>query len=108
MIHILLENPDITSPYLKDELTKIIKPEHKVTVVLFSFRDHQVYNEEVWQAAYNKKDGTYNNVYTAFYTFGIPEENIALIDYFTDTKVSARKKLKQPIFCISQADYLIV
>lgn len=88
MINILLEEFDIDAPYLYDELKNYIKPNHSVAVVAFSFRDDCV-NSSDWDALYGKRcDKYYGGIVSGLTAYGIPEDNITFINYFTDTKAS--------------------
>lgn len=94
MINILLEGYDIDAPWLYDELKNYIKPAHKVAVVAFSFRDSRVKSLADWNVLYSKDNGIfYGGIVSSFAAYGISEENISFINYFTDTKESAKKKI---------------
>ena len=48
-----------------------------------------------WNALYDKKIGKfYNGIVGGFAAYGILEENIVFINYFTDTKETAAQKIK--------------
>ena len=95
MINILLEGFDIDAPWLYDELKNYIQPNHSVAVVAFSFRDNRVKSLSDWNALYSKECGKYHDgIVGGFTTYGIPEEKINFINYFTDTKESAAQKIK--------------
>ncbi len=95
MINILLEGYDIEAPWLFEELKKYIKPMHKVAVVAFSFRDSRVKSLADWDALYSKENGRfYGGIVNGFTAYGIPEENISFINYFADTKESAKQKIE--------------
>lgn len=96
MINILLEGYDIDAPWLYDELKHYIKPEFSVAVLAFSFRDSCVRSLEDWNALYGKESGKYyGGIVGGFTAYGIPEENIRFINYFSDTKESAFQKIKK-------------
>lgn len=96
MLNILLEGYDIDAPWLYDELKHYIKPEFSVAVLAFSFRDSSVRSLEDWNALYGKESGKYyGGIVGGFTAYGIPEENIRFINYFSDTKESAYQKIKQ-------------
>ena len=95
MINILLEGYDIDAPWLYNELKKYIQPNHSVVVVAFSFRENRVKNLSDWNALYDKKLGKfYNGIVDGFTSYGILEDNIVFINYFTDTKETAAQKIK--------------
>lgn len=95
MTNILLEGYDIALPWLYDELKNYIKPNCLVAVVAFSFRDNRVKSLSDWDALYGKENGRYyNGIMDGFAAYGISEENISFINYFTDTNESATRKIK--------------
>lgn len=96
MINILLEGYDIDAPWLYSELKKYIKPNYRVAVVAFSFRDSRVRSLEDWNILYKKDSGKfYGAVVGGFCSYGIPEDNVTFINYFTDTKESAKEKIER-------------
>ena len=96
MINILLEGYDMDAPWLYDELKRYIRPDHSVAVVAFSFRDSQAKSLSDWNALYDKDLGKYyNGIVGGFAAYGIPEEHIAFVNYFADTKETAAQKIKQ-------------
>ncbi len=95
MINILLERYDIDADWLYHELTEYIKPQNKVAVVPFSFRD-DLNNKEAWEQFYGKEQGRYYaGIVDGFLSYGISAENITFLNYFSDTKECARDKIKQ-------------
>lgn len=95
MINILLEGFNIAEPWIYDELKNYIKPNHSVAVVAFSFRDNCVKSLSDWDALYGKESGKYHDgIVGGFAAYGIQEDNITFINYFTDTKESASQKIK--------------
>lgn len=95
MINILLEGYDIDASWIYNELKNYIKPNHSVAVVTFSFRDSQVKTLLDWNALYSKENGRYyGGIVGGITAYGIPEENISFINYFTDTRESAAQKIK--------------
>ena len=96
MINILLEGYDIDAIWLYGELKKYIKSTHSVAVVAFSFRDNCVKSIIDWNSLYGKENGKYyGGITSGFASYGIPEENITFINYFTDTKESATQKIER-------------
>lgn len=95
MINILLEGYDIDASWIYNELKNYIKPNHSVAVVTFSFRDSQVKTLLDWNALYSKENGRYyGGIVGGITAYGIPEENISFINYFTDTRELAAQKIK--------------
>ena len=95
MINILLEGYNRDAPWLYEELKKHIKPMHKVAVVAFSFRDSRVKSLADWNILYSKENGRfYDGIVGGFTAYGIHEKNVSFINYFTDTKESAKQKIE--------------
>ena len=95
MVNILLEGYDIDAPWLYEELKNYIMPYHTVAVVAFSFRDNSVKSLADWEAFYKKDGGKYYSaIVGGFSAYGILEENVKFINYFTDTKETARAKVE--------------
>ncbi|MBE6616661.1 MAG: peptidase S51 [Ruminococcaceae bacterium] len=93
MVNILFDCPNIDDFY--DELKEYFSPGDKVAVVAFSFYDDYVKDEASWETVYGKGVGRcYFETVDSFKPFGIPEDNFSFINYFTDTKESARDKIK--------------
>ncbi len=96
MINILLEGYDLDAKLLYDELKLYIKPDYKVLVVAFSFRDNRVKSAADLAALYSKETGKfYDGIVGAFCSYGIKEENIVFLNYFEDTIEQARNKSLQ-------------
>ncbi len=95
MINILLESFEIDSPWLYNELKNYIQPNHSVAIVALSFSDDRVKSLSDWDGLYSKERGKYyDGIVGAFTAYGIPEENIKFINYFTDTEESAVQTVK--------------
>lgn len=93
-MNILLDKLDFNGAWAFETLKNIIKPEHKICIIPFAFHEEWIKNENQWQKFYNKVNGEYyKNVVAPFYDYGIDENNITLIDYFTDSKESAKAKV---------------
>lgn len=96
MINILLEGYDINADWLYDDLKKYILPNDSVAVVAFSFRDREVKNSKDWNLLYSKEKGIYyNGIVGGFTAYGISENNITFLNYFEDTKESAKQKIEK-------------
>ncbi len=95
MINILLEGYEINVPWLYDDLKKYILPDYSVAVMAFSFRDSEVKNSKDWDSLYSKENGIYyNGIVSGFTAYGISENNITFVNYFEDTKESAKQKIE--------------
>ena len=90
MVNILFDCPNIDD--FKEELGRYFSKDSRVAVVAFSFYDDYVYDAESWGRVYGKGVGNgYFETVDALGAFGVPEENVRFINYFTDTKESARE-----------------
>ncbi len=95
MVNILLEGFDINTHWLYNELKNYIKPYHSVAVVALSFRDNRIKSSADWDDLYSKECGKhYDDIVGKFTTYGISEDSISFINYFTDTKYTAAQKIK--------------
>lgn len=95
MVNILLDYSDINSPWLFDTLKNYIKPHHKVAIIAFSFRDERVKNLMDWNALYGKNGGKYyGGLVDTLMAYGMDEDNIKFLNYFTDTKETAAETIK--------------
>ena len=94
MVNVLFDCPNLDDFY--EDLKDYFSPEQKVAVVAFSFYDDYVTDAASWERVYGKGVGRcYFETVEPLGAFGIPEENITFINYFTDTKESAAQKVKE-------------
>lgn len=96
MVHILLDILDFSADFLSAELRRFIRPEHKVAILAFSYRDSAVHCLKEWNALYEKEGGLYYDaMVTPFLHYGIPESHIRIINYYSDTPSQAAELLRQ-------------
>ncbi len=96
MVNILLDRYQLDADWLRPHLRPYLLPQHKVCVVAFSFRDNRVKCAADWQLLYGKAGSKlYSGIVSSLMAYGITEENIVFLDYFTDTKETAKAKVKQ-------------
>lgn len=94
MVNMLFSLYNFHEHWAKDAVAKYINYEDKVLIIPFSFGE-KIKNHMDWNSAYDKECGTYyKSVVMPFLSYGIKEENISWINYFKDTKESARDKIK--------------
>ena len=95
MVNVLLESYNLTEPFLYDALKPYIKPHHRVAIVAFSFLPSQATTLEQWLTMYGREEGMfYHWLVDPLMEFGIPEENITVVNYFADSKEFARDKVE--------------
>ena len=93
MINILFDCPNIDDFY--EDLKDYFNEKTRVCVIAFSYYDDYVYDSESWERVYGKNLGNcYFETVDSFKPFGVKEENISFINYFADTKESAKEKIK--------------
>lgn len=96
MVNILLEGYDISADWLRGELRRYIRPEQRVAIVAFSFRDSRVKNNDDWKCLYGREEGRYySGMVRGFTDYGIAEENIRFVNYFADSHEAARRAVEE-------------
>ena len=94
MVNILFDCPNLDDFY--EELSPYFSEHSRVAVVAFSFYDDWVYDKDSWDKVYGKGIGNcYFETVDALSLFGVKEENVTFINYFTDTKASAKRKIEE-------------
>lgn len=93
-MNILLDKLDFNESWAYETLKNIIKPEHRICIIPFAFHDDWIRNNDEWKKCYDKLNGEYYKpAVSPFYTYGISDENITLINYFNDTHDSSKLKI---------------
>ena len=92
MVNILFDCPNIED--FTEELAKYFKKVDRVAVVAFSFYDDYVYDAESWERVFGMGGNCYAETVDGLAPFGITPDNISFINYFTDTRESAKQKIK--------------
>jgi len=94
MINILLNIFKVDDEWCFKEFKNYIKPEHRVTVIPFSFKEEHINSSESWQSYYGENKGAYfHGIVNSFLSYGVKYENITWINYFTDSKEIAKNKI---------------
>lgn len=94
-LNILLDKLDFNEDWAYETLKNIIKPGHKICMIPFAFHEDWIKDKYEWEKAYNKLTGEYyKNSIQPFYSYGIEDKNIILVNYFTDNSESAKEKIK--------------
>lgn len=95
MINILMSNMSLDKKWCRLELRDYIKPDSRVTIFGFQFYDEELRDAQHWDEFYDKKTGAFYEYLTEpFAFFGVGVKSIKWINYFTDTRESAIRKIK--------------
>lgn len=93
-MNILLDKLDFNESWAYETFRNIIKPEYKICVIPFAFHETWIKDKEEWEKSYNKLNGEYyKDTVSVFYTYGIEDKNITLVNYFEDSPESAKEKI---------------
>ena len=95
MICILHNRYDIDADWIKPALSEYIKPDMRVCVAAFSFREERVRCAQDWAALYAPGGVYYEGIAGSFAAYGIGRDRIEFINYFEDTKERAREKAER-------------
>lgn len=93
-MNVLLNLYNFDAPWARPLLEKVLRPHMRALILPLSFHDDWVTNEEDWRLAYAPGGEYYEELVAPFRAYGIQEEAIGWVDYFTDTPDSACAKLK--------------
>lgn len=95
MINILLDVLDFSADFLYEKLKRYIHPSDKVVILAFSYRDRKVQNLRDWKMLYGANGGHYyKSMVSPFLRYGIPEDHIEWINYYTDAKSKAAEQIR--------------
>lgn len=95
MINILLDVLDFSADFLYEKFKRYIHPSDKVVILAFSYRDREVQNLRDWKMLYGKSGGQYyDSMVSPFLRYGIPEDHIEWINYYTDAKSKAAEQIR--------------
>ena len=95
MINILLDVLDFSADFLYQELKRYIHSSDKVVILAFSYRDREVQNLRDWKMLYGKSGGRYyDSMVSPFLRYGISEDHIEWINYYTDSKSKATELIR--------------
>lgn len=101
-MNVLLSNYNFHEDWIRDELKEYIKENSKVVVLPFTFSEKWIRNLQEWDNAYSKENGKYySGIVNPFLSFGVKEENIVWLNYFTDSS-------NEMIECINNSDVLFL
>lgn len=93
-MNILLNQYNFDEPWAKPALENIIKPDSKVLIVPFSFKDDLMQGNCDWIKHYGNISGKwYPEIVRPFLQYGLKEEDLTWLDYYLDTAETAKKKI---------------
>lgn len=92
-MNILLDHLNMHLPWGYEYFKNIIREDRKITYLPLAFHEDWIHNAGEWEEWYGKQGSHYNMFTAPFLAFGIKEDNIEYINYFTDTEESAGKKI---------------
>lgn len=94
-MNILLNLYDFHEGWAYPTLKDIITSDFRVVIIPFSFHEQWIQDEKQRQNAYGKEYGKYyQDIVRPFHHYGISDDKIQYIDYFTDTYESAKNKIE--------------
>ncbi|MDO5292156.1 MAG: Type 1 glutamine amidotransferase-like domain-containing protein [bacterium] len=94
MTNILLNNYALDASWCFDILKRHIKPASKVLVLPFSFHEEEVRSERDVQRYYGKHGKYYDAIVDPLLTFGIKEEDISIVNYYSTNYEELSKEIK--------------
>lgn len=96
MVNLLLSLYNFDEDWCYETLKHIIKEEHNVLIIPFSYHDDWLNSEYDWDKTFNYKYGThYKEIVTPFLAYGILESNISWINQFVDSIDLMKDKIKK-------------
>lgn len=95
MKNILLSRGILKEPHIYEYAKKWIKSTDRVAILAFSFFEQYLNKIEDYHAYYGKGGEYYIKMIESFAPYGIPEDQITWINYFTDDQASAIKKIEK-------------
>ena len=91
-------NYRIDEKWCKEVYKKYIRVEDRVAVLAFGFRDAEITAPEEWDSYYSHESGKYySGICNSYKAFGIPEEQITIIDFFRHTPKEIMDTIKKYI-----------
>lgn len=94
MTNILMSRGILGHPIMVENVKQYIKKTDKVLVVAFSFFENQFKDEKTYLEFYSKGGEYYIKIVESFLPYGIQENQIEWLYYYTDNHTEAIKKIK--------------
>lgn len=94
MVNVLLEGYDFKSRWIYRELKNYLHPDMRVLVLPLSFRDSEIYDSASWHVYYGAGGKHRNGISESFKAYGIKQDNINFINYFSDTQKTVSELIR--------------
>lgn len=94
MINILMSRSILGLPTMVSELQHVIKQDHKVAILLYSFFEKDLPTQHDYDDYYQPEGEYVQKMIDSFSPYGIPSSQLSFIDYYHDTPDVAIKKIK--------------
>ncbi len=95
MVNLLLSLNNFDADWCYYILKYIIKQDHNVVIIPFSYDDNWLKDKYDWDKAFNKIYGThYKDIVSPFLSYGIDENNIRWLNQFEDSVEEMKDKIK--------------
>ncbi len=88
MVNILMNNPRVDEVWCRSRLSRYITPGKKVLVIPFSFHPDYIPDNATWHQIYTPGGAEYEEIVRPLEALGITRQEIAFVNYFTDTPQS--------------------
>ena len=96
MVNLLLSLYNFDEDWCYTVLKYIIKENHSVLIIPFSYHDDWLKDEFDWDKAFNNQYGThYKEIVSPFLSYGIDENNIKWMNQFKDSIDLMKEKIKK-------------
>jgi len=96
MVNLLLSLYNFDEDWCYTVLKYIIKENHSVLIIPFSYHDDWLKDEFDWDKAFNNQYGThYKEIVSPFLSYGIDENNIKWMNQFKDSIDLMKAKIKK-------------
>ena len=87
-VNILMNNPRVDAKWCRKQLSRYLRPWMKVLVIPFSFHEDYIPDEAAWHRNYDPGQKGYEEVVRPLEGLGISRQNVAFVNYFSDTPKS--------------------
>lgn len=93
MINVLMSRSILGADEMVESLKHVIKKEHKVVILLYSFFDKQFQSEEDYHLFYTPGSEKYDSLVQSFMPYGVDLKNIFFVNYYKTSTQDAIKMI---------------